>query len=185
MTRIIIRAMRERQHFIDYLRPKLPDAEWCFDTQRHATMTFLEALQMQGDDGAVHMEEDVILTVGFREKLEREIEVRPRTLIQFFSMRGKDLTKGSRWDRNFMMAQCFYIPPNRARSLLEFAPGWLQAHPKDQTGLDMMVGDWLRALRWDYWLHVPSLVQHRVSQSMINPRRPKNRQSKTFKEPWE
>ena len=34
-----------------------------------------------------------------------------------------------------------------------------------------------------YWIHVPSLVQHRVAVSMIDSRRSSKRQSKTFIDP--
>jgi hypothetical protein len=46
--RIIIRAVKERAEFIDYLQKHLPNAEWCFDKTKNAMDTFLDAMQMAG-----------------------------------------------------------------------------------------------------------------------------------------
>jgi len=184
MTRIIIRAVRDRTEFIVYLQSRLPQAEWCFDKTRNAMDTFLSAMEMAGDEPAVHMEEDVILTRGFVEKLEAAIAERPHEVIQFFSMRKADLTIGSRYDGNFMMNQCFYLPAGMSRKLLEFRPEWKQAD-KHPTGFDILMADYFKSVRLKYWLHVPSLVEHRVCKSMIDPRRSSKRQSLTFEDPWE
>lgn len=81
-----------------------------------------------------------------------------------------------------MYGQCFFLPEGMSASLLEYAKSWkrLQEHP---TGLDLMVADFLKENLIRYWLHVPSLVQHRVTVSMISPRRSKYRQSLTFEAP--
>lgn len=177
--RIIIRAVRERAEFIAYLQRELPSAEWCFDERRDAMDTFLRALNMAGDDPVVHMEEDVILCKGFLEKLEREIAARPENVVQFFSMRKADLEIGSRWDNNFLMGQCFYLPRGVSRAIYDFHTLWpgKTIHP---TGLDNMVSDWLKSRKEKYWIHVPSLVDHRVTKSAINPKRSTKRQSLTF-----
>ena len=49
--RIIIRAVRDRAPYIDYLTERLPAAEWCFDQKRNAMDTFLRALDMAGKMG--------------------------------------------------------------------------------------------------------------------------------------
>ena len=177
--RIIIRAVRERAEFIAYLEERLPTAEWCFDQRRDAMHTFLRALEMAGDDPVVHMEEDVILTADFEAKLRREIAARPETVIQFFSMRKADKTVGSRWDNNFLMGQCFYLPRGVSRQIFNYHTMWpgKEIHP---TGLDNMVCDWLKARKEKYWIHVPSLVDHRIAKSAINPKRSTKRQSLTF-----
>lgn len=50
------------------------------------------------------------------------------------------------------------------------------------SGLDLMVADWLKGRREKYWIHVPSLVQHRTLPSLIDSRRSTKRQSQTFEE---
>lgn len=177
--RIIIRAVRDRAPYIDYLTQRLPAAEWCFDQKRNAMDTFLRALDMAGQDAVVHMEDDTLLNDWFLPRLRAAIAQHPDKVIQFFSMRKADLSIGSRWDGNFMMGQCFYLPAGYSAAIRAYYPVWpnREKHP---TGLDTMVGDWLKSRREKYWLHVPSLVDHRDCKSLIDPRRSTKRQSLTF-----
>jgi hypothetical protein len=180
MTRIIVRAVRDRIGYIEYLQEKLPEAEWCFDTQRNAMHTFLMALRMAGDDPVIHMEEDVLLVPNFKRRIEAEIAKQPDKVIQFFSMRKKDIEVGSRWDNDFLMGQCFYLPAGYSKKILEFHDVWedLPLHP---NGLDTMVCAYLKKKRENYWIVVPNLVDHRIGKSAIDPRRSSKRISKTFK----
>jgi GR25 family glycosyltransferase involved in LPS biosynthesis len=157
-------------------------ATWCFDEKRDAMHTFLKALSMAGDGACVHMEDDIILTKNFLQKLTFEISQRPNVPIQFFSMRKDDLSVGSRWDTSFMMNQCFYLPEGMSKELRDWYVHWDKKyiHP---TGSDIMVCDFLRIKKQKYWIHCPSLVQHRSERSLINPRRSTKRQSKTFIDP--
>jgi hypothetical protein len=186
MTRIIVKAMPERTQMIRYLKRHLPTAEFCFDKKRCAIDTFLRSLDMAGDDPAIHMEEDILLTQDFVEKAEAVILEHPCSLIQFFSMRPTDLKAGSRWDNNFLMNQCFYAPDGYSTAMRQFYDDWavdnLEDHP---NGTDQMVCDFLKSRREKYWLHVPSLVDHRIAVSMIDPRRSSKRQSLTFTDPVE
>lgn len=182
--RIIIKAVKERKLFIDYLQKNLPKAEWCFDTKKCAFDTFLRALEMAKNDPCLHLEEDILITKDFEKKAKKVIMQKPFKLIQFFSMRKADTEIGSRWDRNFLMNQCFYAPPNYSRLMLEYYYEWsktkLVQHP---NGTDQMVCDFLKSRKEKYWISVPSLVQHRISVSMIDKRRGStNRQSQTFKD---
>ena len=180
--RLIIRAVKDRFDFIEYLKKHLPQAEWCFDTDRNAMTTFLAAMRQAGQDAVVHMEEDILITHNFYEKLLSEIVQRPNEVIQFFSMRKADLTVGSRYDTSYMMNQCVYFPAGYSALLLDYYHLWGKKaiHP---TGTDIMINDFLRSRKEKYWIHVPNLVEHRIAQSRINPRRSSKRQSKTFKEP--
>jgi hypothetical protein len=184
MTRIIVKACGGREENQAYLQRHLPDLEWCRDRHRDAWETFVRALEMAGRDACVHMEDDVILTQGFRDKVEAEIAARPDRVLQFFSMRGDDKKVGSRFDRTFIANLCTYYPPDYSRKLAGYAPVWpdRDLHP---TGTDLMVRDWLRARKELYWIVVPNLVDHRVGQSLINPRRSSRRQSLTFRDPAE
>lgn len=184
---IVIRACRERQEFVDYLLRKLRGQEVIvvWDKTKNAMDTFLEALRVAVDRPALHMEEDSILTVQFAEKVSAVVErFRGQVPIQFFSRRTEDESTGARWESgaSFIYGQCFYLPQGMSRSLLEYAPSWkrIGEHP---TGLDLMVADFLKENKIRYWIEVPSLVQHRVTVSMISPRRSKYRQSPTFRDP--
>jgi len=180
--RFIIRAVKERQEFVNYLQKNLPQAEFCFDKNKNAMDTFLDAMQMAGNEPAVHMEEDILLTKDFVSKITTEIAKRPNELIQFFSMRGADLIDGSRYDNNYIMNQCFYLPAGYSKMIYEFYPNW-NGKIKDPTGTDIMINDWLKARKEKYWISIPSLVEHRVCKSTINPKRSSKRQSKTFQFP--
>ena len=71
--RIIIKAVPERQDFIDYLKQNLPTAEFCMDEKQCAFDTFNRSLEMAGDDPCIHMEEDIILTKDFESKAQAVI----------------------------------------------------------------------------------------------------------------
>lgn len=182
MTRIIVKAVAERAACVAYLAAKIPDAEFCFDQKRDAWDTFVRAMQMAGSDAHIAMEEDVVLTVGFREKVEQAIAETPERVIQFFSMRKDDTTVGSRWSNSFCMNQCTYYPATYASKIVSFAVQW-PSRGKHPTGTDLMVNDFLRGRREKHWLHVPNLVDHLPLKSQIS-RRSKSRQSLTFVNPW-
>lgn len=180
---ILIRAMKERSEYVDYLRERLPEAKFVFDEKKDAMETFLRSLREAGDKPCINMEEDIILTANFLEKVEKVINERPDEVIQFFSMRKDDLTIGSRYDygRNFMMNQCFYLPAGYSKLIHDYYDKWgrKEEHP---TGYDILIADFLKERKEKYWIHVPSLVQHRQCRSLINPRRSAFRQSLTFRE---
>jgi hypothetical protein len=179
-VRMIIRAVPERIEFVQYLKARLPNAEFCMDRKKDAMQTFFDALDMAGDGPAVHMEEDILLCENFEKRLNEEVTRYPNNLIQFFSMRKDDLTVGSRWDRKYMMNQCFYLPAGYSRELRKYWNVWPKRHV-ELNGFDIMIADWLNTRREPYWIHVPSLVQHRECVSVINHRRSSKRQSFTFK----
>lgn len=183
MTRIIIRAVLSRAAYIEYLRAKLPAAEFCFDQHRDARETCRRAMAMAGDGPAIHMEDDAILTRDFVAKAEAVIAAHPDRVIQFFSRRKKDVTVGSRLDRSFSANVCYYLPAGYSREVLAWMPGWAAAHPEHRfSANDLALNDWLRARREPHWIHVPSLVQHRIAPSAIDPRRAWRRVSATFED---
>lgn len=100
-------------------------------------------------------------------------------------MRTKpDTAIGSRWDSDFVNTQCFYVPPMTAPSIVGFYGSW--PGPRDgrrrDACFDLGLADWLRAQGLRYWLHVPSLVQHRADvRSAVGHAR--NRISATFTDP--
>lgn len=182
--RIIVRTCAGREKFIDYLRERIPEIEVCFDDDGGAFQNFLKALRMAGDDPVIHLEDDIILTKNFKRKAMQAISENPNSLVQFFSMRKADLTEGSRIDlgSKFLMAQCFYAPAFMSRGIHAYAATWGK-RKTHATGLDTMVADFLRDNKMKYFLYVPSLVDHRVGKSAIDPRRSSRRQSLTFIDP--
>lgn len=185
MTRIIIRATLNtgRNNMVKYLRKKIPDAEWCFDQKRDAFDTFIRAKRMAGIEPCVHMEEDVLLTKNFRQKIESAIAEHPNHVIQFFSMLRDDAKLGSRWINRFSMNQCYYIPAGLNVPIAEYGERWPNRE-KDRNGYDVMMDEFRRDMKFKIWLHVPSLVQHMEAKSLLGPRSSK-RQSGTFQDPDE
>lgn len=133
-----------------------------------------------GDDPAVYLEDDIVLTGDFTAKVEAEIAARPGMVINFFGLRD-DAAKGSRAmaGSTFSMNQCFYLPRGYSSLLYDYFPRW-PGRIIHHSGCDLFIGDWLRSRAERYWQHVPSLVQHRVAKSVIDPRRSSKRQSRTF-----
>ena len=137
---------------------------------------------MAGDDPCVHMEEDVILTQDFKAKIEAAIAERPHEAIQFFSMRKADVEVGSRYDNTFTGNLCFYLPAGYSRYVRDYHNEWPD-RLVDLNGYDLMMRAWLKSRKERYWVHIPSLVEHRVAKSVIDPRRSSKRQSFTFEDP--
>jgi len=187
--RIIVKAVPERLDCIKYLKKHLPNAEFCLDEKRSAIDTLLRSLVMCGKEPCIFLEEDIILTEDFEKKAEKVIRQRPMNFINFFSMRKADLEIGSRWDNNFLMAQCYYAPPNHSLQLLSYFGEWrkmitrTESNHSVHTGTDIYIRDFLKSRKEKYWIHCPSLVDHRIMKSAIDSRRSSKRQSFTFQDP--
>jgi len=172
--------MSQRQYCIDYLKTNIPEAEFLIDIGT-ARESFCEALRLAGVDPVVIMEEDIWLTNNFKDKIEVVISDHQNEVVQFFSMRKDDVEIGSRYEpgRTFMMNQCTYFPSGYAKEILEYYKRWPD-RDKYVSACDILIADFLKERKEKYFLHVPSLVNHRVGKSIINPRRPTNRQAKVF-----
>lgn len=182
--RYILRTCKGRESYVDYIKQRIPNIEICFDDRGGAMGNFVKSLEMSGDDAVVNIEDDIIITKNFKEKAISIINKKPKSVIQFFSMREADKTIGSRWDYggSYLMAQCTYFPPKISKGLLSYSSKYDLIEHKSHP-LDSMVADYLKITKQKYWIHCPSLVDHRVGVSMIDPRRAKtNRQSFTFEE---
>lgn len=149
------------------------------DQERNAFHTFRLVLEAIGEGPGIILEDDVILTEGWREKVEAALEGHRDDVVQFFNLR--DIPE-SRYEpaRTFLMNQCYYLPTGAAVELLEFTADWPEKHPDHPTGYDIAMGAWMAAKGLKYWMHVPSLVQHEKWRSEINPKRSSARQSKDF-----
>jgi hypothetical protein len=153
-----------------------------WDRQHSAFETWQRTLAEAGVDPAVLLQDDVELTEDWRAKVEAVISEHPDTVIQFFSMRKADETVGSRWEpgRTYLMNQCHYLPAGAAARLLDYSQDWHLKDPRNPTCQDLATAGWLRDTGQRYWLHVPSLVQHRPWASTLGARS-KARQSRTFR----
>ncbi len=159
----------------------IPNLELCVDKTHNAMDTFRASLEMAGNDGCIHMEDDIILCDHFVDRVVSEVMKRPHDVIQFFSMRKEDLTIGSRYipGSRFMMNQCYYIPPLMGYALLDYAEAW-EGYDENPTGYDILMADFFKLHKIKYWNVVPNLVDHKIAKSRINPKRSSKRQSLTF-----
>jgi len=162
MVKIIIRSVPDRIEYINYLKRVLPEAEWCMDKRYNlnidnklkSMLNFIDALLMSGDEPCIHLEEDIIITKDFINKINSVINQRPNELIQFFSMRKADVEIGSRYDNNFMMNQCFYLPIGYGKLIANFYDTWNKKIDLP-SGYDIMMNDWLKSRKEKYWISVP------------------------------
>ncbi|AWN07821.1 hypothetical protein HOT31_gp154 [Microbacterium phage Hendrix] len=152
-----------------------------WDEEHSGLATWMKVLEAMGEGAGILLEDDVILTSNWRQKIETVISHHPRSIIRFWSDLEADVTEGSRWKpgKTFFANLCVYYPPTYARQQLEWCrkrslKSWNKLH-------DHVTGLWLDSRGEDYWLQVPSLVQHRGDlKSVAAPRRPLGRVSRTF-----
>ena len=173
----------ERYQWAQELRDYLPEARLIEDREHNGYETFQRALEAQGSEDAWHLQDDAVLTSRWLQKARWERATHPDTVIQGFSRRCDDLTVGSRWmnARGFNYGICWFLPGRLAPGLLAFSRTWPRRPPVEKCSLDTMTADYLATVRERYWLVVPSLVQHREGPSMVDGRRARARQSKTFR----
>ena len=182
--RYILRTCKGREEYADYVKRIIPSVEISFDQGKGAMSNFIQSLEMSGDDAVVNLEDDIWITNNFETKLNDAIANLQDFCVQFFSMRKADLTIGSRWDygRSYLMAQCTYFPKKMSKGILAFSKKYDNIDHKSHP-LDSMFADYLYKTKQKYWIHCPSLVDHRIGKSMIDPKRAStNRQSFTFED---
>jgi hypothetical protein len=160
---------------------RIPDARIHWDDEHDSYQAMINCLRLAGNDACLHMEDDVTLTTGFVAKLRAAVHGREDEVHQFYSMRKRDLTEGTRLipGRDFSSTCCVYLPAGMAD-----AADHLEAWPKraeHPTWFDYALADYLASKRLNYRNHVPSLVQHNKWKSAIDRRRgTTNRNSPSF-----
>ena len=160
----------------------IPGISFSIIEKRDAYVNFQNALGISGEDPALHLEDDIIMCDDFSNRINHVINAHANDVIQFFSMRKDDITVGTRYIRggDFLAALCFYLPAKMSADILEYSKIW-PGREKDPTGLDLMIGDYLRKERIKYLNICPNLVDHKVGKSLINSKRSSKRVSLTFR----
>ena len=176
----VIRAVREREEFVKEILEQIPEAVVYYDDKFHnAFKSYLYVCEhiIKGQP-AVLLEDDVILTYNFKEKAERVIDIFPDTLIKFFSLSKKNTKPYWEKGRNYCSSCCEYFPKGFSLKVVKAYESWPDKY-KHPTAYDYLVGyTWGNNKEFLVWN--PSLVQHRVAKSIINPKRSSKRQSITF-----
>jgi GR25 family glycosyltransferase involved in LPS biosynthesis len=178
-----------REHLALKMKKELPEVIVNYDDFHFpgkftstAFYNYRRGWYLAGDNPCVQMDDDIILTSNFKEKIEAVIAKYPDTIIQFFSMRKKDLEVGTRYEplSNFMMQQCYYLPPGVAKKIYEFSFEF-EDYTKELTcPSDHVIADWGRRNKVKYLVYCPNLADHMMERSAIDRRRSSKRQSKTF-----
>ena len=134
--------------------------------------TFLRVLEaMAGSDhgGGWIMEDDVELCNDWCARAAAVVADHPRKVIRAFSL---TTTCGEIPGLGFYSTACSYFPPGAPRMILDFYEN-LNPHIRRHEALeqlhDHLVGLWLDSRGDTYWLHSPSLVQHKAWPSTIDP----------------
>ena len=176
----VVRAVRERKQFVDEILEQIPEAVVYWDDEFHNAMkSYLYVCEhIIGDQPAVLLEDDIVLTSDFRRKIEDVIAQYPKILINFFNLSVKHTEPYFKKGREYCMNQCEYFPEGFARKVVDAYQSWPDKD-KHPTAYDFLVG-----YAWGgnkpYLVWNPSLVQHRIGKSIIDPHRSSKRQSKTF-----
>lgn len=177
----VIRAVREREEYVKEILKQIPEAIVYYDEFGDAMKSYLHVCEniIKGQP-AVLLEDDIILTSNFKEKIEAVIERYPKILINFFSLSKKNVTPHFKKGREYCMNQCEYFPEGFSLKVVEAYERW-EGKKENPTAYDFLVGyAWGGNMPYLVWC--PSLVQHRRVKSIINPKRSSSRQSITFVE---
>lgn len=186
--RFVVQCIPARADFVTYLtkhiQPHVRLETVCDVFGEGAGPTWIRLLDYIGNDAAVTLEDDCILTTDFVAKVYAVVARNDRSVIQMHGRTRDDITKGPRWRKGntFSNTQCVYYPPYFCTGLAEFARTW-GGWVKDPGGIDLCAAAYLHHIKRDYWQHVPSLVEHAAVRSASNPSRSTRRQSTTFTDP--
>ena len=177
-----VRAIESRRHLVEKnILPYIPQATVYYDHSGNGMTGFLGACKAIGSQPCLTIEDDVILTSDFMRKALEVITQKPDTFISFFSL-SKKLTE-SHWKKGsqFCATLAVYMPAGLAKACIDKYPLW-QHYDRftNPTAFDFLVG-----YAWGpnklYYVHCPSLVQHIIGKSAIDPRRSSKRVSVTFR----
>jgi len=184
MFDVVCTGIKERLPIVKYLRHHIPSLNVVWDQKQDAMDTFMRAWKEYPDKPSLRLQDDIILTENFMDKVTDIIEQYPDDVLQFFSMRKADLEVGTRWENGstWLMNQCHYLPAGMAGEIHKFGLNWagLEDAP---TADDLLMRDYFKTNKIKYQIIVPNLVDHAQVYSAINRKRSRFRNSKTFVNP--
>jgi|14BtaG_2_1085337.scaffolds.fasta_scaffold13413_3 GR25 family glycosyltransferase involved in LPS biosynthesis len=179
--KILVTAIKSRKEYVDEMSKQIPQLEIIWDKYNDCMETFNRAWTSFGEESRIIFQDDILLTENFMDKAIKVINQHSDKVITFFSLKKDDDKSGSRLmdGRTYCMNQCYYLPEGYGKAIHEYGKTWKRKaeHP---TADDYLMADFLTDHKLKYLISVPSLVQHREVVSVIDSRRSKKRQSKTF-----
>jgi hypothetical protein len=191
--KIIINTCAGREKFVEYLTSIIPNAIINYDDfppEAKGKMTttawnnYCRGWKLAGNSPCLQLDDDIILCDNFIEKVEAVVDTFKNDVVQFFSMRKKDLSVGTRWEAGatFLMQQCYYLPAGMAKEIHEFSSEFYDYTQEITCPTDHVISDYLQKNKKRYLIYVPNLFNHRVAVSAIDKRRSSKRQSFTFQQ---
>jgi hypothetical protein len=178
----ILTAVPARMKVVEYLQKHIPDLIVVLDEEYNPWKNWRKAWDLYQDQPSVRLQDDILLTKNFVKKIESAIAERPDEIINFFSMRKADHEIGSRHcaGATWLMNQCHYLPAGVPKLLTDFMDRQDQQYFIEHGGGDdFMMAECFKHHKLKYYQHVPSLVQHLKTKSMLG-RRSTTRFSDTF-----
>jgi len=176
-VRVVCQAIREREAMVEYLALHIPHLEVVWESERYPSVwaCWRRAITAAGEEGFLHIEDDVTLTVDFLAKAEAAVGD-GSVMTSFFSLTGK---QGARAGRDFLMTQACWLPPRWGLSIA----AELRRNPVVRgSGYDSHMALWMASKGLGWWSHQPDLVQHTRLPSTLGARST-FRQSPTFRDP--
>lgn len=170
----------QRQAWAEDLQAQCPGSTIAIDAHADPYEHFCRVLRQSGNVDTMHIEDDAILADQFMERASAVISNKPGSIVQFYSRFINDVRQGSRWERRFVGGVGFFLPGWFAPIILRFLENWPR-RDLNPTAWDVAIGHWLTQERREYWLQVPNLIDHRVGPSLVDPSRPMDRRSYTFR----
>lgn len=189
--KFIVMTCEGREHLAKRIIEQLPEVIVNFDNFKSsgkfnstAWFNYVRNLELAGEDACVQLEDDIILCDDFKNKIQKAISEYPDYLIQFFSMRKKDIEVGTRFEPggNFLMHQCYYLPKGMAKKIREYSDKFYELTDCFFAPNDVCTREFLRENKLKYVIYCPNLVDHMEERSKVDKRRSTKRQSKTFKQ---
>ena len=130
------------------------------DTERKPIDSFIEALEIIGNDEALLLEDDLVLCQNFLEEVNKAIEHFPNKIINFFQRPHYYQPIVESQDIEFN--QCTYYPAHTAGKIAEV----MKTLPRVSTGqkknmYSLLESAALKQLGWTLIQYRPHLVQHK------------------------
>ena len=172
MTPFVIQAVWSRRRTVAAMLETVPDAVVYYDMARQPTRACGGSIMAAGGKAHVHMEDDVIMCTGFRDKVEAAIAEQPDEIINFFPGSVRTEVLESKWfpASNFGAHLCVYFPAWFPVAYIDWAlaNNW---HPDPfcrWNAQDYSVREFLKTVKRRYLVWHPILVQHMIGLSSID-----------------
>lgn len=176
----VVQCGRKENEYVKRMYSEIPELEEMHDslsTEKYAKKMdchiamsgFMDCMKIK--QSHVHLEDDVILCRGFKEKAEHIIKQCPNDMIRFFS---RPTDKFGGWSHYGLWNQCVYFPAWFKSGVVNYFENvWWQNPYNRENGwnwFDCVTNDYLRHIKKKCFVVVPSLVEHVTGPSTFGGR---------------